>query len=190
MGGRLDDLSLRNYRETLDDDSDIVHLFTPVDQPEAFYALYGWAPGGALDFADVPGPNTLWSVAEGDTLAPGRPLTLRWENDSGLTFLRRFEIDENYMFTVIQSVENRSQADARLAPYGIIARHGEPSDTTNFFILHEGMVQMSDGTLNEGQLFQHAQLSRAGARGGPCRAHGCRIERLDRISPTSTGWRR
>jgi YidC/Oxa1 family membrane protein insertase len=149
MGGRLDDLSLRNYRETLDDDSDIVHLFTPVDQPEAFYALYGWAPGGALDFADVPGPNTLWNVAEGDTLAPGRPLTLRWENDSGLTFLRRFEIDENYMFTVTQSVENGSQADARLAPYGIIARHGEPSDTTNFFILHEGMVQMSDGTLNE-----------------------------------------
>ncbi|WP_114966448.1 membrane protein insertase YidC [Alkalilacustris brevis] len=149
MGGRLDDLSLRDYRETLDEDSPIVQLLKPVDGPEAFYAIYGWAPGGALDFADVPGPNTEWSLREGETLAPGRPLILEWENARGMTFLRRFEVDDNYMFSVTQSVVNSTEGDVRLAPYGIIARHGEPSDTTNFFILHEGMLQMSDGTLNE-----------------------------------------
>jgi YidC/Oxa1 family membrane protein insertase len=72
--------------------------------------------------------RTEWERARAIRLAPGRSVTLRWENDSGLTFLRRFEVDENYMFTVTQSVENSTRADVRLAPYGIIARHGEPSD--------------------------------------------------------------
>ena len=149
MGGRVDDLSLSDYREELDEDSATVQLLKPVDGPDAFYALYGWAPGGALDFDDVPGPNTEWEIAQGDTLAPGRPVTLRWDNDSGLSFERRFEVDENYMFTITQRVENNTEAETRLAPYGIIARHGEPDDLSRFFILHEGLVQMSDGTLNE-----------------------------------------
>ncbi|HKK97483.1 MAG TPA: membrane protein insertase YidC, partial [Marivita sp.] len=32
---------------------------------------------------------------------------------------------------------------------GLIARHGEPMDLKNFFILHEGVVAMADGTLAE-----------------------------------------
>ena len=32
------------------------------------------------------------------------------------------------MFTVAQSVENSTGAEVRLAPYGIIARHGKPTD--------------------------------------------------------------
>jgi YidC/Oxa1 family membrane protein insertase len=52
------------------------------------------------------------------------------------------------MFTVTQSVENTTDTDQRLAPYGIVARHGEP-ETINFFILHEGVVRMTDGELQE-----------------------------------------
>ena len=148
-GGRLDDLELRNYFETLEEDSPNVRLLSPVGQSGAYYALYGWTPGGALGYEDVPGANTEWEVEEGETLTVETPVTLRWDNGTGLIFRRTISVDEDYMFTITQSVENTNEDAARLAPYGIVARHGLPDDLQNFFILHEGVVQSSDGTLNE-----------------------------------------
>jgi YidC/Oxa1 family membrane protein insertase len=148
-GGRIDDLKLKDYQVTIDPDSDLVRLLSPVGQSNAYYALYGWAPGGDLGFEDVPGPNTEWSVASGSTLSPGQPVTLRWDNGKGLVFSRTMEIDENYMFTVTQAVENRGTAEVRMAPYGIVARHGQPIDLQNFFVLHEGVVGRVDGQLQE-----------------------------------------
>ncbi|MEY8830272.1 membrane protein insertase YidC [Sedimentitalea sp. XS_ASV28] len=149
LGGRIDDLSLKDYRVTRDPDSPIVKLLSPVGTPSAYYALYGWAPGAGLTLDDVPGANTEWTVESGDTLAVGSPVTLAWENGNGLTFRRELSVDDEYMFTVSQSVENGSGGTVSLAPYGILARHGEPADLKNFFILHEGVVSMADGTLEE-----------------------------------------
>ncbi|NYS24523.1 membrane protein insertase YidC [Rhodobacteraceae bacterium 2376] len=165
LGGRLDDLSLRDYRETTDPGADIVEFLRPETRDEAFYALYGWRPGRDLDWDAVPGATTPWDLVEGDTLSPGRPVTLRWDNGQGLTFMRRFAIDENYMFSVTQSVENTGDATARLAPYGLIARHGEPSDAENFFILHEGILKVTDGTLSEDS-YRNARNYRVSDREG------------------------
>jgi YidC/Oxa1 family membrane protein insertase len=148
-GGRIDDLSLKGYRETLRPGSDIVRLLRPVGGNNAYYTLFGWSPGGALDFADVPGANTVWTATGSATLAPGTPVTLRWDNGKGLTFIRTFAVDADYMFTVTDRVENATGAEVRLAPYGLIARHGMPTDLENFFISHEGVIQMADGTLAE-----------------------------------------
>jgi len=149
IGGRIDDLSLRGYFETLEEDSPIVRLLSPVGSPEPYYALYGWAPGGDLGFDNVPGSNTEWTVQDGETLTPATPVTLVWDNGEGLIFRRTIAIDENFMFTVTQSVENTGEASVRLAPYGIVARHGLPDDLQNFFILHEGVVRKVDGQLDE-----------------------------------------
>ena len=148
-GGRLDDLSLRDYRETTEPDSEIVTLLSPVGSEAAYYTLYGWAPGGDLAFDQVPGADTPWQVASGNTLRLDSPLVLEWDNGAGLIFQRTIEIDENYMFTVTQSVQNTGAAPVRMAPYGIVARHGEPQDLMGFFIIHEGVVRMSDGELEE-----------------------------------------
>ncbi|MBL4918767.1 membrane protein insertase YidC [Szabonella alba] len=166
-GGRLDDLSLKNYRETLDEDADIVRLLSPVGQPSAYYALYGWAPGGALAYEDVPGPNTEWTLAEGTTLTTETPVTLRWDNGKGLIFTRRIAVDDRYLFTVTQGVENQTGAPVTLAPYGIVARHGLPTDLQNFFVLHEGVVGRIDGELRETDYDDVAELplqEREGAR--------------------------
>jgi len=148
-GGRLDDIALRDFRETLAPDSDIVHLLRPVGEREAFYALFGWRPGAGLGWEDVPGADTPWTVDSGTVLSPGSPVTLRWDSAAGLTFLRRFEVDENFMFKVTQTVRNNSDREVRLAPFGSLSRHGTPSDLANFFILHEGMIKMADGRLTE-----------------------------------------
>ncbi|TYB80700.1 membrane protein insertase YidC [Maritimibacter fusiformis] len=149
IGGRIDDLHLKAYRETIDPKSDTVTLLTPAGTDHAYYALYGWAPGGALEAADVPGAATEWELVEGETLTPDSPITLAWTNDRGMTFRRTIAVDDKFMFSVTQSVENGSDEIQRLAPYGIIARHGEPDDLMGFFILHEGVIRQADNELAE-----------------------------------------
>ncbi|MCL4111688.1 UNVERIFIED_CONTAM: hypothetical protein GTU68_023644 [Idotea baltica] len=149
LGGRIDDLSLKGYRVTNDPESDIVTLLSPVGSENAYYALYGWAPGAGLDPTTVPGANTLWTLESGDTLAPGADVALVWDNQAGLIFRRTISVDEDFLFTITQAVENTGATDVTLAPYGILARHGEPQDLKNFFILHEGLVRMSDKSLDE-----------------------------------------
>lgn len=148
-GGRLDDLSLKDYHKTLDPKSEKVTLLSPVGSDAAYYALYGWAPSGDLAFDDVPGANTAWSVESGSTLAPGAPVTLVWDNGKGLVFRRTIEVDDKFMFTVTQSVQNTGTTAQRMAPYGVVARQGEPKNLKGFFIIHEGAIRMSDGTLEE-----------------------------------------
>ncbi|KAA0909767.1 membrane protein insertase YidC [Aquicoccus porphyridii] len=149
LGGRIDQLSLKGYRESLDEGADIVSLLSPFGSDNAFYALYGWAPGTGLGLDAVPGPTTLWTLESGQTLTPQSPIQLSWANDAGLTFHREIAIDEKFMFTVTQSVENTGGSTVALAPYGVLARHGEPEDMKNFFILHEGIVGFADGQLTE-----------------------------------------
>ena len=149
LGGRIDDLSLKDYRETVEPESPIVKMLKPVGDAGAYYALYGWAPGAGLTLDDVPGANTEWRLAAGDVLGVDSPVTLTWDNGKGLTFRREIAVDADYMFTITQSVENTGGGTVGLAPYGILARHGEPADRKKFFILHEGVVAMADGELTE-----------------------------------------
>jgi YidC/Oxa1 family membrane protein insertase len=148
QGGRIDDLSLKKYRETIGTDSDIVRLLEPAGEALPYYAVFGWLPGSGLEAGDVPGAMTEWQSAVGGTLAPGQPLSLRWDNGKGLVFLREVAVDEHYMFTVTDTVENSSAATVALQPYGIIARHGLPK-LQNIFVVHEGAIQRADGTLTE-----------------------------------------
>jgi YidC/Oxa1 family membrane protein insertase len=148
LAGRIDDLRLKDYTETIEEGSPIVTLLSPEGSANAYYGLNGWAAASGVEPADVPGPNTLWSSSD-KNLTPNSPVTLAWDNGKGLSFQRVISIDDNFMFSIKQSVTNRGNSTAALAPYGQVARHGEPPNLKGFFILHEGMVRMSDGELNE-----------------------------------------
>ncbi len=146
QGGRIDDLSLLGYQETIEEGSPTVKLLRPEGEREAYFAAYGWI--GLDGLTAVPTPETLWSLESGETLTVDTPVTLVWDNGEGQTFRRTISVDEEFMFTVTQSVENNG-ADITARPYGLLRRYGEPSDLKNFFILHEGLVRMSDGELEE-----------------------------------------
>ena len=144
LAGRIDDLRLKDYTDTIEEGSPIVTLLSPEGSANAYYGLNGWAAASGVDPADVPGPKTLWSSRQ-SKLTPNNSVTLTWDNGKGLIFNREIAIDENYMFKIAQSVTNNSSAAASLAPYGQIARHGEPLGLKGFYILHEGMIRMGDG---------------------------------------------
>ena len=148
LAGRIDDLRLKDYTDTIEEGSPIVTLLSPEGSDHAYYSINGWAAASGVDPTQVPGPTTLWT-SRSASLTPLSPVTLTWDNGKGLLFQRIISIDENFMFNIEQSVTNSSAISIGLAPYGQIARHGEPPNLKGFFILHEGMVRMSDGELDE-----------------------------------------
>jgi len=145
-GGRLDDLTLARYHETVQKGSPLVVLLNPPGTSDAYFAEFGWvaASGGTLKLPDA---NTRWT-ADATTLAPDHPVTLTWDNGQGLTFTRKFEVDQNYMFTVTDSVKNTGTVAATLYPFSQIQRFGTPK-TIGSSILHEGPIGAFDGSLKE-----------------------------------------
>ena len=165
-GGRIDDLSLKTYRQTIDPASDIVRLLRPAGEKDAYYALYGWSPAGTLTAGDVPGASTVWTAAEGPPLSPENPVTLTWSNGNGLDFTRKIAVDDKFIFTITDTVANTGTTEAAMQPYGVIARHGLPSDLQHIFVVHEGFVARTDGELEETDYSDAVKLPLVEGEGG------------------------
>jgi YidC/Oxa1 family membrane protein insertase len=145
VGGRIDDLVLRDYRESVEPDSPNIILLSPQGSESAYYGEFGWVASG--EGTALPTADTVWQ-SDGTTLTPDQPLTLTWDNGAGLTFTRTVAIDGDFLFTITQSVTNNGAAPVTLYPYGLIARQGTPK-TSGFFILHEGLIGVLNGSLKE-----------------------------------------
>jgi YidC/Oxa1 family membrane protein insertase len=137
-GARIDDLVLKEYNETVEDDSPPIRLLSPSGTEDAYFAGFGWRGAGL----DAPDGNTLWQ-ASGDVLAPGRPVTLTAAKGSQ-RFRIELEIDENYMFTVRQTVANVGDAPVATAPYGYLYRSGRSQDQDQW-VAHVGPIAVADG---------------------------------------------
>jgi len=142
-GGRIDDLILNGYNETLDEGSAKIRLLSPRGTDNAYYAEYGWVGANVK----LPNKDTVWA-ADKSVLDPSGPVTLSWNNGEGLTFKRIIAIDKDFMFTITQRVENQSAQAVTLNPYGLVTRWGTP-EVSGLYILHEGPLGVFDGTLSE-----------------------------------------
>jgi YidC/Oxa1 family membrane protein insertase len=161
-GGRLDDVVLKDYKETTDPKSPEVALLSPSGAPGAYFSEVGLIPGSGN--AKVPDQDTLWQ-ADGGTLSPGHPVTLTWDNGAGLIFKRSFAVDENYLFTVTQSVDNKGTQPVEVVPYSRVVRFGLPKDFTAG-VVHEGAIGVLGGTLHGTGMFKNP-WSYATLKGSP-----------------------
>jgi YidC/Oxa1 family membrane protein insertase len=137
-GGRIDNLSLERYRETVNPDSPPIVLFSPSGAPDAYYAEFGWLPAAGTA-EKLPGPDTIWAQEGSGPLTIEHPITLTYDNGQGLIFRRTISVDDHYLFTIKDEVQNKSGATIILFPYGLISRHGTPK-VQGYYILHEGMI--------------------------------------------------
>jgi YidC/Oxa1 family membrane protein insertase len=144
-GARIDDVRLVKYRETVDPKSPPVPVLSPVGSEHPYYAEFGWSP--ADPSIKVPGPDSLWT-ADRDTVAPGKPVRLTWDNGQGLIFALDVSLDEFFMFDVKQSVENKTDKPVTLYPWSLVVRYGEPK-AEGIYILHEGPYGVFNGGLKE-----------------------------------------
>ena len=142
--GRIDDLVLTKFRETIEPDSDNIVFFSPSGSENPYFAEFGWVDGNDGVFGAA---GTNWRTRQ-DELTSNRPLVMEATLDNGLRLIRTVAVDEDYMFTVTQQVVNESDEMVRLSPFGRITRLNTP-DTLGFFILHEGPIGVFGGKLQE-----------------------------------------
>jgi YidC/Oxa1 family membrane protein insertase len=147
-GARIDDVSLNDYRETVDPKSPNIILLAPSGSPQPFYAEFGWVSGDQK--IKMPDADTVWARDGGTgALTPDNPLKLTWNNGQGITFRRTITIDRNYMFRIADEVENGTQETLQLYPYALVSRHGTPQ-VLGYYILHEGLIGVTgDNKLHE-----------------------------------------
>ena len=136
-GARIDDLRLKKYHETVDPKSPTIELLSPSGAPHPFYAEIGYVPA-AGEKLDLPNAETLWK-ADGAKLTATTPVTLRFDNGKGLVFKRKISVDDDYLFTVQDTVENKTDKPVTLYPFSLVSRHGKP-ETSGYSVLHEGLI--------------------------------------------------
>ena len=145
-GGRIDDIILKNYFETLEDDSQNIKLFSPKGSVNPYFAEYGWVSNSSKNIK-LPDNNSIW-IADKNALSANQSITLTWNNNEGIIFKRKISLDNEYMFTIEQTVINTTQNDIILYPYGLISRAGIP-ELSGLYILHEGPIGVFNDLLEE-----------------------------------------
>ncbi len=144
-GALIDDVVLKNYKETLDKNSKQVVILNPKKMNTGYYLESGWASANNLK---VPDNNSVWTLVKNKSLTPQTPIELEWDNKNGLIFNKKIEIDNQYLFKITESIKNNSKNKVDLFHYSQITRKEKPS-VQNFYILHEGLVGVIDERLQE-----------------------------------------
>ena len=134
VGARIDDVTLTDYRESTKKGAGPVRLFAPEGTPDQYFAEFGFL----VDGKRVTDARTVWQ-ASGGPLAPGKPVTLTHTTAAGQQLAIRFEIDDNYMLTVEQSVANTGTGAAIVQPYALVNRNSANADVSQW-INHSGPV--------------------------------------------------
>ena len=145
-GALIDDIILKNYRETLDPNSKPIVLLSPKKYEQGYFVESGWAT--TKSDIKVPDNNSLWQIKEGKKLTPNSPITLEWNSREGLIFSKKIEIDDKYLFKITETVRNDKNRAVDLFHYGQITKNAKPT-TENFYILHEGLIGVVDKNLKE-----------------------------------------
>ncbi len=140
VGARLDDLFLKGYRESIEPNSPQVVLFSPAGSVEPYWAETGFV--SADKSVAAPNRTTKWE-ASGGALSPGHPATLTFDNGAGLVFTREIALDDKFMFTVNDKVENKTDKPVSLRPYALVLKDGAPKSSGSS--VFEGLIAYADG---------------------------------------------
>ncbi len=152
-GARFDDITLIDYREAIDPNSDEIVLFSPAKSHESYFAEFGWV--SVDENISLPNGQTIWN-ADKNKLSVNGEVNLQWDNGEGLLFKIKVRIDDKYMFHVEQYVINSTDKIVKLIPYGRLNR-SEPVEKNSSFIFHEGPVAIFDDKFEE---FSYKKLKR------------------------------
>ncbi len=145
-GGLIDDISFKNHKQKVSGGKNIEFLH-PSQSENGFYVESGWSSIG--NKIKVPNRNSKWMVEGNKTLTNKTPITLKWNNNEGLIFKKKIELDEKYLFKISQEIQNNSTKNLEIYPYAQITRNKIPDDIQNFYISHEGFIGVFDDELKE-----------------------------------------
>tara|TARA_B100000963_G_scaffold287412_1_gene256574 strand:+ start:12961 stop:14649 length:1689 start_codon:yes stop_codon:yes gene_type:complete len=146
QGALIDDLSFKNYKKDLKSEEKVI-LLNPKETEDGYYIETGWTSIG--NKIKVPTNESLWKFKDNKVLSEKSPVILEWDNGEGITFIKKIQLDDKYLFRIKQEIKNKSKDPVELYPYGQITRNKKPDDVMGFYILHEGFIGVFDGELQE-----------------------------------------
>ena len=144
-GSSIDDLTFKKYTKTLNGKDNIV-LLNPKKVQNGYFVETGWVT--ANKNIEIPNSKTIWKIEGNNKLTPNSPVKLVWTNNDGIKFEKKISIDNQYLFTINQTIINNSDKTYNFYTYGQIIRNEAP-EVTNFYILHEGLLGVFDDQLIE-----------------------------------------
>ena len=144
QGAIIDDVIFKNYNISLDSDEKVI-LLNPKSTSKGYYIETGWA-SNSKEKLKLPLDNTIWKIKGNNLLAPGKPVVIEWNNNEGLIFTKKIELDDKFLFKITQSIKNTSNKSYEFFPYAQITRNYKP-DVIPIYILHEGFIGMFDSEL-------------------------------------------
>ena len=140
----IDDVTLKSYRETLDENSENIRFLSPLKTGDGHEVSFGWIQAKNSDF-EIPNRNTPWKLISGsNVLNLNYELIFEWKNKTGQIFQSTIELDDEYLFKITQKIINNGANGIIVNNAAKITRESTPT-LSGMFILHEGLI----GVLNE-----------------------------------------
>jgi len=146
QGGIIDDIIFKNYKEKLNSENRVAFL-NPKNSINEYFIETGWAVGGDQKVS-LPLDNTIWKIKGNNVLTPNNPILIEWNNNEGLIFTKKIELDEKFLFKITQKIKNISNNSFQFYPYAQITKKGK-SEGRQIYILHEGFLGVFGDELKE-----------------------------------------
>ena len=139
-GARLDDLTLRRYRTTVELSSPEVTHLSPMGSQYGHDAFFGWEMQSGSDVSTLADVASRWNADATARLTPQTPVTLTLQAGPNIAIERTISVDENYMFTITDVVRNSGANAVSVRPLGVVRRQGLPRDYVRNQIVHQGLI--------------------------------------------------
>lgn len=143
-GLKIDNIKLKNYYETIDNNVNVEILF-PYGGTNQFFIDFGWI---SEDKIDLPKSNTLWEIDEINELSQ----KFSYTNKDGIIFKTSIYFDKKFLIRVQQEIVNNSDQDISIIQYGKINRSIESKQDKKqktSSLIHEGVLVSTNGKYNE-----------------------------------------
>ena len=141
VGAKIDDLSLKRYKDSLETDSPDVRLLSPFGGSEMHEVALGFLSEESIEEnIDMPNQDSVWK-ADKKVLHANDSVTLHWINKAGVKFFIVISLDSHYMLSIKQEIMNNSGTIFNTAPYISINRTRGVGAAKNM-ILHEKLVEI------------------------------------------------
>ena len=89
------------------------------------------------------------------------PITLTWTNPQGVEFKREIAVDDDYMFSVTDTITNHAAQPLSVYPYAAVVQQGTPQ-VAGYYVLFEGLLgYIGDTGLQE---WTYAKLDKEGVK--------------------------
>ena len=138
-GLKIDDIVLKKYQETLDENSSNIRILSPLSTENGYEVSFGWLKDKNANF-ETPTSESEWKlISSSNTLRENNELEFEWSNNTGQIYRTSISVDENYLFSINQKIINNSNQEIIVNNASKINRQNAPA-LSGMFILHEGLL--------------------------------------------------